>query len=390
MADDGGSDPFEDTIVDGDPVELYENAPCGYLTTTADGVIVNVNQTLLGWLGYERDALVGRRSFVELLTGGGRIYHETHYAPMLRMHGGVREIALELVRSDGRRLPVLVNALVDRDERGPQRVRIAVFDATERRRYEQELLRAKQAAEESEARARSLAHTLQRSFVPPSPPQVPGLDIGGDFRPAGNGVDIGGDFFDIMRAAGDTWLVVLGDVCGKGVEAAVVTSLVRHTVRALAATGLSPGEVLRGLNHVLLEEETERFCTVVAVSLRREDDGWLATVCAAGHPLPLLAVPMSPPQEVGVPGTLVGVFPDVDLEETVVGLPAGSDLVLFTDGVVEARRGREFFDLPRAVRTLSHEAGSASDLAGGLGEAAAAFHQGPTQDDIAVVAVRVP
>src|SRR5215218_4951022 len=139
--------------------ELYEEAPCGYLTTRPDGTIVRVNATFLRWTGYVREDLVGRRRFAELLTAGGRIYHETHYAPLLRMQGSVREIALDLVRADGRRLPVLVNATLKLDGDGePRLVRATVFDATDRQRYERELLRAR----DRERAAREHADTLQR------------------------------------------------------------------------------------------------------------------------------------------------------------------------------------------------------------------------------------
>src|SRR3954449_4103189 len=113
--------------------DLYEHAPCGYLSTLPRGEIVKVNATFLRWTGYTREDLVGRRRFQELLTGGGRIYHETHYAPLLRMQDEVREIALEIVRADGRRLPVLVNSLLVRDREGrPQVIRTTVFDARDR------------------------------------------------------------------------------------------------------------------------------------------------------------------------------------------------------------------------------------------------------------------
>ena len=147
---------FTAALLDDDPTALYERAPCGYLSSTPDGTIVKVNQTFLTLTGYQRSDLVGRRTFAELLSPGGRIYHETHYAPMLRMHGTAREIALDIVRADGDRLPVLVNAVLERDVDGaPVVVRTAVFDATDRRRYEQELLLAKERAEASEARATS-------------------------------------------------------------------------------------------------------------------------------------------------------------------------------------------------------------------------------------------
>ena len=139
--------------------ELYEEAPCGYLTTWPDGTIARVNRTFLRWTGYAREDLVARRRFQELLTAGGRIYHETHYAPLLRMQGKVREIALEILRADGSRLPVLVNATLKLDAAGePQLVRTTIFDATDRQRYERELL----AARDREHAALERAVALQR------------------------------------------------------------------------------------------------------------------------------------------------------------------------------------------------------------------------------------
>ncbi len=142
---------------DEDPGELYEHAPCGYLTCLPDGTIVKVNETFLGWTGYERAELVGRRRFRDLLTSGGQIYHETHYAPLLTMQDDVHEIALDVVRKDGRRLPTLVNSVLGRDAAGqPRVIRTTVFNATERRGYERELLQARRAAEASEKRVRVL------------------------------------------------------------------------------------------------------------------------------------------------------------------------------------------------------------------------------------------
>src|SRR3712207_9570253 len=98
--------------------ELYENAPCGYLSTSPDGRIVKINKTLLDWLGYERADVVGRRTFQQLLNVGGQIYYETHIGPLLRMQGMVREIAVELVRRDGFRAAALVNPLLRAHEKG--------------------------------------------------------------------------------------------------------------------------------------------------------------------------------------------------------------------------------------------------------------------------------
>ncbi|MGM1065790.1 hypothetical protein [Saccharothrix sp. Mg75] len=93
------------SLLEDDVEELYDNAPCGYLSALVDGEIAKVNATLLGWLGYRRENPVGIRRFTDLLTGGGRPYHGMHYAPMLRMHGEARELALDLVAADGRGCP---------------------------------------------------------------------------------------------------------------------------------------------------------------------------------------------------------------------------------------------------------------------------------------------
>ena len=139
--------------------DLFENAPCGYLSAAPDGTLLRVNATFLEWTGYRREDLVGVKRFQDLLSVGGRIYHETHYAPMLRLQGSVREIAVDIVGANGDRLPVLVNSVLVRDAEGtPELVRTTVFDATERKRYERELL----AARDRERAARERIERLQR------------------------------------------------------------------------------------------------------------------------------------------------------------------------------------------------------------------------------------
>lgn len=135
---------FEETAED-----LYEHAPCGYLSTLPDGTIVRINQTLIEWTQHTRDALLSGMKFQALLAIGSKIYYETHYAPLLQMQGFANEIAFELVCADGRILPVLANSRVRRDTDGtPLFNRITLFDATDRRRYERELLLARRKAEQ--------------------------------------------------------------------------------------------------------------------------------------------------------------------------------------------------------------------------------------------------
>ena len=129
--------------------DLYEHAPCGYLSTLPDGTIVRVNQTLLDWTGRTREGLPAGTKFQSLLTIGSKIYYETHYAPLLQMQGFANEIALEVVCADGRILPVLVNSRQRRGADGtPLLNRITLFDASDRRRYERELLLARRKAEQ--------------------------------------------------------------------------------------------------------------------------------------------------------------------------------------------------------------------------------------------------
>jgi PAS domain S-box-containing protein len=143
--------------------ELYEMAPCGYLSTAPDGRIVKVNGTFVRWMGYTRDELTGAMRFIDLLTPGGRLFYETHFRLMLRMHGSVNEIALDLVSRSGAVIPALVNATEKRDEGGrPVVNRITVFNASERRHYERELLMARRRADEAAVElARSNAALLK-------------------------------------------------------------------------------------------------------------------------------------------------------------------------------------------------------------------------------------
>lgn len=147
-----GNEPRPDldaTLLEERAEDLYEHAPCGYLSTLPDGTIVKVNGTLVEWTGFPREALLQGMRFPSLLSIGSKIYYETHYAPLLRMQGFANEIAMEIVRADGRKLPVLVNARQRRSADGtPLFNRITVFDATDRRRYEEELLLARRKAEQ--------------------------------------------------------------------------------------------------------------------------------------------------------------------------------------------------------------------------------------------------
>ena len=374
--------------------DLYEHAPCGYLSTSMDGTITKVNGTLLGWLGVGRDELVGRRRFADLLTVGGRIYHETHFAPMLRLHGEAGGIALELVRADGTRFPVLVSSTVKTSASGAaELIRTTVFDAHDRRSYEQELLRALQVAEQERDRVQLLATTLQRTLLPPSLPDIPGMDVAAYYHPA-SADEVGGDFYDLFPLADGTWAFFLGDVSGKGAEAAVITSLVRYTLRAAAVYDPRPVAVLEHLNTVLLQEQistTPRFCTAVHGLLEATDGGATITLAGGGHPPALLIRRHGPAELLTIRGgQLIGALPDARFTELQVHLRPGDTLLLYSDGLTEARtHGRVRYD-EEYLRDFAAARGtsSATETVAAVSGLLAGFGDG-VDDDTALLALSV-
>jgi sigma-B regulation protein RsbU (phosphoserine phosphatase) len=287
---------------------------------------------------------------------------------------------------------MLINALLKRDDNGqPLVIRTVMFDATERLAYERDLRVARRQAEESEARVRAIAETLQQSFLPSDIAAVPGLDVGGAYRPAGDGSEVGGDFYDVFPAGRETWGIVLGDVCGKGASAAVVTALARYTVRAEAQHVRSPAAVLAGLHDAMVSYYPDTFCTALLVLMSQSPDGHRLTVAAGGHPLPLRRRADGSIDTVGRPGRLLGMAPNADISESTVILPAGDTVVLYTDGVTEARRGQSFFGEAGIAEVLGDSAGlTAQAVADAVVAAALAFQDGSARDDIAVVVVKAP
>ena len=313
--------------------DLFEHAPCGYLTMRRDGTLVRVNRTFEQWTGYAREDLVGRR-FQELLSAGGRIYHETHYAPLLQMQGSVREIAVEIVRADGSRLPALVNSVLVRgDGDVAEHVRTTIFDASERRSYEQELLRARR-------REHEIAQRLQRALLEGELPQSPELVLDVAYRPAERGLEVGGDWFDAFwLEPGRTVGLVVGDVVGRGIEAAATMGQLRSATRALAATHVGPAALLDGLDAYSSRHRVGQMATVVYAQLELAT-GRLRYACA-GHPPPVvrgqdrepafLWEGRSTPLDIRVDATT--------RSEATHVLSPGSTLILYTDGLVERRTG---------------------------------------------------
>ena len=326
-----------------DVVDLYENAACGFVATLPDGTITEANATLLGWLGRPRSGLVGGLRFVDLLTPGSRLYHETHYAPLLHLQGEVNGIALDLMTGAGTRLPVLVTATVRTDADGaPRLIRATIFDARERRAYEQELLHARQRADRDRDHLRLLVAGLQRSLLPNSLAVPPGMATAAHYRMASTD-EVGGDFYDLFPLARGRWGFFLGDVRGKGVAAAAVTAAARYTLRAAAVYDPEPAAVLRNLNSVLFQDYAaagHRHCTVVFGVLEPADRGYTAVLAAGGHPPALLVrADGTTGFQSTDGGALIGILAEPRLATRSLTLEPGDTLILYSDGLIEARTG---------------------------------------------------
>jgi serine phosphatase RsbU (regulator of sigma subunit) len=260
--------------------------------------------------------------------------------------------------------------------------------------FTEELARAAGTAIENarlyEERSR-IARTLQSSLLPPSLPAIPGLEVEARYRPTGRGTLVGGDFYDLFEAGPDDWALVMGDVCGKGTEAAALTGLVRHTVRATAVRSPSPSEVLRAVNDRILREGTDRFCTVTYARFHRQNGALHVTASCGGHPPPLVVRPGHTVQTADCLGTLLGVVPEPQINQETFMLQPGDLAVFYTDGVTEEYERAGISGEGRLVSLLWEAAElDAAGVADRIYKDVVEFSPGPPRDDMALVVVRVP
>ncbi|HWT23993.1 MAG TPA: SpoIIE family protein phosphatase [Solirubrobacteraceae bacterium] len=282
----------------------------------------------------------------------------------------------------GQRLGAITFATGDGRRLGPEDV--AVLDELARR--------AAVAVDSARVhRQRSeIARTLQASLLPPGLPEIPGIETGALYRAAGGGTDVGGDFYDVFSIAEDAWFAVIGDVCGKGAEAAAVTALARYTIRAAAVRRRSPAAILRWLNDAMRRQDLGgRFCTIACVHLDLARPTIRATVACGGHPPPLLRRASGEIAEVGVAGTLLGLVDDPVVEDRQRDLRAGDALVLYTDGVTDAGAPDRLLrteDLAAALTSGPRE--PAQRIVEHLGAVAVGKDGAAPRDDIAILALR--
>jgi PAS domain S-box-containing protein len=233
-----------------------------------------------------------------------------------------------------------------------------------------------------------IATTLQRSLLPPRLPVIPGLAIAARFRAAGTATEVGGDFYDLFEGRAGKWMVMMGDVTGKGPGAAAITSLARYTMRTVAQYEDDPTLMLGRLNATLGgDPERRQICTAVCVGVAGVDAVTgavsLEVVCA-GHPSPLLVGSDGVVEAVGRPGTLLGAFPEGRWTVSEVSLTPGSSLVLYTDGVTDTRGPEGRFGAERLESLLKSLGPLEPDaIAGGIDHALQEF--GEQRDDVAVL-----
>jgi serine phosphatase RsbU (regulator of sigma subunit) len=241
-----------------------------------------------------------------------------------------------------------------------------------------------------EERDRHVAHTLQASLLPQSLPPIEGLETAARYLAGGEGTVVGGDLYDLFPLDGD-WALVVGDVCGKGAEAAALTAMVRYTIRAEAVHHSSPGAVLGQLNDAILRHHDDgRFCTVLHGRVTVEPGRARIVIAGGGHPPPLVRRASGAVETVPCAGPLLGIVPDVVHPDVAIELGPGDALVCFTDGVTEGRRAGGLFGERRLAEEIAAAADGADAIADRVVGAVLDFQGGRTHDDLALLVLRVP
>jgi serine phosphatase RsbU (regulator of sigma subunit)/anti-sigma regulatory factor (Ser/Thr protein kinase) len=235
------------------------------------------------------------------------------------------------------------------------------------------------------------SHALQRSLLPPQLPDIPGLDIAAGYQPAGEGDEVGGDFYDVFQVAQDRWRFAIGDVCGKGMEAASVTGLTRHALRILAREGHDVPDVVARLNSIILEEDTAvPFLTLIHGEIVNMPGHAALSLVCAGHPPPLLLRPAASPRAAATSQRLIGVIDGARFRADTCALWPGDLLLCVTDGVTERRAGSRLLGEGNGLQKLLRDCAglSAGAVVARIQREVAGYGSDPAADDTALLVFR--
>lgn len=346
------------------------------------GRIIEFNPAAEQIFGYKREEACGQ-PMAELIVppdlrpahlAGFRRYLESGEAHILN-----RRIELTAVGRAGQTFPIELS-VTRIDAPGPAVFTAHLRDISRRKA-------AERAMYESREQFANLAQTLQQSLLPPHLPEIPGLDLAARYLPASSGAEVGGDFYDVFERARNDWILVVGDVCGKGAAAAAVTALTRYTIRAAAMQHSRPRAMLAMLNAALLRDPDTRPCTAVIARVRLAENRVRLSVSSGGHPLPRLRRSDGHMEAVGRHGTMLGIIDQPNLFDDTRDLREGDTLTLFTDGVTDARQGRTFFGEARLDALIGeHESErGAAFLVHTFEQALRRFTDDNFADDIAIL-----
>ncbi|HMC41154.1 MAG TPA: SpoIIE family protein phosphatase [Acidimicrobiales bacterium] len=349
-----------------------------------------------GTVGYDASVVEGLRSeapSAELpaavaLRSGEPVWMESHeerdsrFPGLAGMERGTVSMCAVPLRTAGRVLGALRFSfseprLFDTDER---RFIVALADQAAQALHRSQLYR-----ERLDVSAR-----LQRGLLPPALPRIPGVDLGAAYHPFGDGMEVGGDFYDVWPAK-EGWFFAVGDVCGTGPEAATMTALVRHSLRAITRVVQDETAVLQELNDILLHaghDTSERFCTLVLGLMTSGPGGVGIRIVTGGHPGPIVRRAGGDIAVLQLDGSLLGVLDMVALNTAEITLQPGDSMVLYTDGVIEARGRSGMFETDGLVAAVGDAPAEARGMAEAI-EADVVVHSGGVlHDDMAVLVLR--
>ena len=354
------------------------------ITMDASGCITEFNPSAERIFGYPAADAVGQPLAELIIPPSHRAGHVEGLARYLATGEGPvlnHRIEIDAMRAGGEEFPVELT-ITPVPGMTEQVFTAFVRDISDRRRAEAELV-------ESHERTAHIARTLQNSLLPPVLPDVPGVEVAAVYRPVGTSNEVGGDFYDAFEIGRNDWAFTLGDVVGKGAEAAALTGLARYTLRAAAMRTHKPGAVLSTLNSAVHRQHPDQFCTVAFARLKLSANGARLSAASGGHPSPLVLRPTGVITEAAPPGLLLGPFPNWTGSDRHTRLHAGDVVVLYSDGVTEARNGQDQFGEERLRVVLGAHAGDSAAAVAGAIEQAVKDHSPEPSDDIAILVVRL-